>query len=279
MRVEKPVLIPVIALSGILCIMLSPCVMAQHAQAVRIGGAGLLSDIVQFYKQEFEQKGSKCDLVVTGATTGQGFQMLIDGDLEIAMVTRKITPEETKKAESKGLSLQSRHLGQIGLAIITNKKNTVTELTMDQLAKIFKGEITDWKQVGGPSEPIKVTQRAVPETGAGVLFQDVVLKKAPYAKDSAVMSSYGTTVSVCSKSYGIGYIPTTTTFFSKMGERGVKILQIRKDESSPPYRLSAGILPKDSEYPISVSFLMYWNASAQNPCAKGFVDFVDKQTH
>lgn len=278
MRLMKSVLIALAAVLGVSCLVSTSFVLAQNKKAVRIGGAGLLSDIVQSYTNEFGQRVSNCPIVVIGATTGQGFQMLLDGDLEIAMVTRKITPEETKKAEAKGLSLKSRHLGQIGLAIITNSKNPVSELTMDQLAKIFKGEITNWNKVGGPNEPIKVTARAVPETGAGVLVQEVLLKGAPYAKDAAIMSSYNTTVSVCSKAYAIGYIPTTTTYFSQIGERGVKIIQVKKDVNSPPYQLSGGLLAKDSEYPVSVGFLMYWNASADDQCTKGFVDFVGKQT-
>ncbi len=249
---------------------------AQDKQTFRIGGAGLLSDVVQTYGELFEKGAPQCAATITGATTGVGFQRLFDGEEEIAMVTREITPDETKKAEAKGASLGSKYIGRIGLGIITNDKNPINELTMEQLAKIFQGEITSWDQVGGPNEPIRVTIRGVPETGAGVLFQQVVLKGALYAKDAVVMSSYNITVKVCAKSLAIGYIPTTTTYFHNLGERGVKLINIKQDANSAPYKLLGGVA-KESSYPISVPFLMYWNSKLENQCVKSFVDFSEKQ--
>jgi phosphate transport system substrate-binding protein len=173
--------------------------------------------------------------------------------------------------------LGSKVIGYVGLAIVTNSKNPVNELTMEQVAKIFKGEISNWSQVGGPNEPIKVTNRAVPETGAGVLFQKKVLKGEAYAKDSIVMASYNTTVKVCGKSFGVGYIPTTTTYFDKLGERGVKILKIKQDANSAPFQLARGV-SREASYPISIGVHLYWNAKSDNPCTKGLVEYLYDQT-
>jgi phosphate transport system substrate-binding protein len=262
---------------SLLCLMTDHRAIAQDKGTIRVSGAGLLSDVVDMNAAQYTQEAPNCSFVIHGATTGIGVQRLIAGDADMAMVTRKMTEEETKNAAAKGLSLGSKYVGQIALAVITNSKNTVNELTMEQLEKIFKGEITNWSQVGGPNEPIRVTMRAVPETGAGVLFQDKVLKGAPYAKDATVMSTYSTTVTVCSRSYGIGYIPTTTVFFDKLDERGVKILKIKKDADSQPYQLAGGV-SRESLYPISVAFYLYWNANNANPCVKGFADFSAQQT-
>lgn len=273
---KKSVIIGATLFFWVLCLASNPDAEAQEKKVVRINGAGLLSDAVQTYADACMKEMLGCSFVVTGATTGIGFQKLMDGDVEIAMVTRKITEQETKSAESRGLALNSRLIGQISLAVITNARNPVNELNMDQLAKIFKGEIANWAQVGGPDEAIRVTVRAVPETGAGVLFQDEVLKGAPYAKDSVVMNSYNTTVMVCSKAYAIGYIPTTTVYFDKLGDRGVKIIKIKKDDNSPPYSLAGGV-SKQTSYPISVPFLMYWNSKSNDPCLHGLVDFSERQ--
>ena len=238
--------------------------LAQGTGMIRISGAGLLSEVVEGYAGMYKKDAPNCSVTVTGATTGIGFQRLLEGNADLAMMTREATAEETKNAAAKGITLGSKYIGQIGLAVITNARNTVNELTMDQLAAIFKGEVTNWSQVGGPGEPIKVTMRAVPETGAGVLFQEKVLKGAPYAKDATIMSSYSTTVTVCGKSHAIGYIPTTTVHFDKMDERGVKILKIKKDANSSPYQLAAGVA-RESQYPISIPFHLYWNATTVTP--------------
>lgn len=250
---------------------------AQDEKTVRIGGGGSVSDVVQNYCEMYQKLAPNCAFSIVGTTTGIGFQKLIDRQLEIVMATRKITPEEASKVESKGLSIDHRYMGQIALAVITNEKNPVNELTMEQLERIFKGEVIRWSQIGGPDEPVKVTIRAVPETGAGVLFQDVVLKGRPYTQNAMAMGSYNTTVAVCGRSFAIGYIPTTTVYFNRLEERGVKILRIKKDAYAPPYQLTSGVA-KESLYPISLKFYLYWDSKTQNPCVKGFVDFSEKQT-
>jgi phosphate transport system substrate-binding protein len=250
---------------------------AQEKKLVRISGAGLLSEVVQTMSEDFTKENPSCSFTVSGATTGIGFQKLLDGQVEVAMLTRKVTSEEAKLAEAKGVQLSSKLIGKIGLAVITNTKNSVNVLTMDQLAKIYKGEITNWSQVGGLNEQIKVTTRAVPETGAGVLFQRVVLEGAPYSKDAQIMSSYNNTLAVCGKSFAIGYIPTTTVHFDKLSQRGAKIIKIKKDANSEPYQLSAG-MARETLYPISVNFYLYWNAKQKSLCTDGFAEFCEKQT-
>jgi phosphate transport system substrate-binding protein len=249
---------------------------AQGKQAVRIDGAASLSDVIQTYAELYMKQAPNCAIMVTGTSTGQGISKLIDGEADVAAVSRKITPEEAKRAQEKGLSLGSKYVGQVEVAVITNDKNNVGTLTMGQLAKIFKGEVTNWNEVGGPNEAIKVTARAVPESGVAVLFQDVALKGAPYAKGHTVMSSYHMTLRVCGKSFGIGYIPTATSFFDKIGDYGVKIVNLKKDENSAPYPLTSGVT-KETMYPISLSFFLYWNTKSENPCIKELVGFVEKQ--
>ena len=71
------------------------------------------------------------------------------------MMTRKVTPKEAKLADAKGIALGSKYIGKIGLAVITNAKNPVDEMTMEQLAKVFKGEIVNWSQCGGPNRQLR----------------------------------------------------------------------------------------------------------------------------
>jgi phosphate transport system substrate-binding protein len=268
----------VVATCAIVALFFATCpVQAQDQKIARISGAGLLSEVVETMIQDFRKANPSCAITVMGATAGIGFKKLLDGDAELAMMTRKVTPEEAKLAEAKGIALSSKFIGKIGLAVITNAKNTVTVLTMDALAKIFKGEITNWSQVAGPNEPIRVTIRAVPETGAGVLFQDVVMQGAPYSKDAQVMSSYSNTLLVCGKSFAIGYIPTTTVHFDKLADRGAKSLKIKKDNNAEPYQLTSGV-SRESLYPISLDFYLYWNSKQDGICTRGFAEFCEKQT-
>ena len=92
--------------------------------------------------------------------------------------SRAMNSKEKEQASANGIKVSEKQTGKTALAVVANAKNPVSELSTEQLRKIFAGEITNWKDVGGLDEPIRVTIRAVPETGAGVLFQQVVLKGA-----------------------------------------------------------------------------------------------------
>jgi len=274
-RVRSVIMIP--ATIVLLLCFTSGHALAQEKKVVRISGGGALSDVVQSYSQSYMKGAENCSITVTGTTTGIGFKKLFDGDTDIVMATRKITAEEAKIAQEKGLSLNSTYIGQVELAVITNSKNTIDELTMEQLEKIFNGQFRNWNEAGGPNEPIKVTTRKVPESGVGLRFQEVVLKGAPYAKDHLIVSSYNMALMVCGKSFAIGYIPTSTAFFDKIEDQGVKVLDLKKQADSAPYPLASGVT-RETLYPISVAFILYWNPKSDNPCIKAFADFAEKQT-
>jgi len=273
MRRSRSTVVILTAMALSLCFITVPAG-ALDKKVVKIAGGGALSNASQNYADSYMKEAGNCSITVTGSNTDVGFKKLFDGEADMVLATRKITAEEAKTAEQKGISLASKEIGKVELAVITNGKNTVNELTMEQLAKIFKGEFTNWNQVGGPNQPIKVT--AMAQTESGVYFQEVVLGGAPFAKDHLVVSSYNTALQVCEKSFAIGYMPTTTTFFDKIEDRGVKVLDLKKRPDSEPFPLASGVT-RETFYPISVAFILYWNSKSDNPCIKGFADFVEKQ--
>ena len=78
------------------------------------------------------------------------------------MASRKIKPEEASRLAGFGdmTSPAAEHvLGLDGIAVIVSKANPVQSLTKEQLARVFAGEITNWRQLGGPSAGINVYAR------------------------------------------------------------------------------------------------------------------------
>jgi ABC-type phosphate transport system substrate-binding protein len=210
---------------------------------------------------------------VTGSSTAKGFEKLISGLCDLAMMTRPITEAENKAASEKDVSVVHKMFGYIGLAIITNVRNPVKEMTMEQVNKVFTGKITNWAELGGPNEVIKVLTRPVPAIGSGVLVQEKILNNQPYAEGHQVMSSWQSMVKVCSRSLAIGYMPTTSVYFGNMDKEGIRIIRLRKDEKSPPIPLEAG-MSKETSYPVAVPFYLYWNSKTQNSCILNFVEHI-----
>ena len=248
---------------------------AQEKKTHKIGGANLFADVFEGFSETYQKTNSNCRPLMLGSTTGRGIAEFINGEVPLVWASRAMNSKEKEQASANGIKVSEKQTGKTALAVVANAKNPVSELSMEQLRKIFAGEITNWKDVGGLDEPIRVTIRAVPETGAGVLFQQVVLKGAPYAPQAQVMQAYKTTLAVVGKSQAIGYIPTASAYYKRMSEEGVKEIKIQLEEGSGAINAPAGLV-KESTFPISIPLILIWNENVTEPCISSFVDFVDR---
>jgi phosphate transport system substrate-binding protein len=248
---------------------------AQEKKSYKTGGANLFSSEFEKYSESFQKTSDTCRPLMIGTTTGRGISEFIGGEVALVWASRAMNSKEKEQAAAKGIQVSEKPVGRTALAVVTSAKNPVSELSMEQLRKIYVGEITNWKDVGGLDEPIRVTMRAVPETGAGVLFQKVVLKGAPYAPQAQVMQTYKTTLTVVGKSQGIGYIPTASAYYYKMSEDGVKEIKIQLEEGSRANNSPAGLV-KETTFPLSIPLILIWNEKVTEPCISNFVEFVDK---
>jgi phosphate transport system substrate-binding protein len=257
----------------LLVVSVSGVVLCQDKVVLRVSGGSLLAEPVEDYGKLFSVANPQCTVGVSSMSTAKGFESMIAGEADMAMMTRPLTEAEERVAQAKGLTLGKRMLGHIALAIITNSGNPVNELTLEQVGNVFSGKIKNWRDVGGPDEAIKVLTRPVPDAGSGVLFQKEMLKDQPYAEGHQVMTSWQSMVKVCSRSLAVGYMPTTSFYFANMNKEGIKIIALRKDAKSPVTQLQAGIA-RDLDYPASVPFYLYRNEKNQNPCLMKFVDYI-----
>ena len=100
------------------------------------------------------------DIRAHGSTTG--FVGLNANTANLAMASRAIKPDEVQQLRRLGdlLSADAEHVvGIDGLAVIVNPANPITQLTVDQIAQVFAGKLTNWSQLGGADEVISVHAR------------------------------------------------------------------------------------------------------------------------
>lgn len=93
--------------------------------------------------------------------TNQAYENLINDNTDVIIASRDISRNEKALSEEKGVEIMTRPLAIDGLIFIVNKNNPVSDLTADQIRKIYTGEITNWKEVGGPDHKITPYQRDV----------------------------------------------------------------------------------------------------------------------
>ena len=137
---------------------------------LRVNGAGMASDQVEKWAKQFNAKTPNVSVTVIVSSAQRGFRSLLDGTSDIAMMSREIMPDERKEAAEKGLQIAENPVGHAAISLITHPRNSVNELTLDQLRKLYTGEYDNWKSVGGPDEPVHCLSRRVPESGGGCIL-------------------------------------------------------------------------------------------------------------
>lgn len=116
--------------------------------------------------------------------------MLLDGKIDFAQLSRPLTKSEYQEAAQKGFTLKQRQVAIDGVAVAINPMLKVSGLTVEQLKQIYLGEITNWKQLGGPDLAIVPFSENL-EDVKSTLFNDNKLYKKEL--DSKVQYVYSPT--------------------------------------------------------------------------------------
>ena len=253
-------------------IFLSSMIGAGSKNSIQIKGSDTMVNLGQAWAEKYMEKNPGDFIAVTGGGSGTGLSSLISGTCDIAASSRNIKEKEITLANQKGINPNEIKVALDGLAVVVNPANPVGKLTLDQLAGIFTGRLTNWKDVGGKDEKIVVLSREV-NSGTHVYFKEHVLRKNdPNSKEefvpSALMLSSSQAIAdeVAGNSsaigyYGMGYISAKQ-----------KPVAIAKDEKSE-YVESTIENVVNNKYPISRPLFLYTNGTPQG-LVKKFVDFT-----
>jgi phosphate transport system substrate-binding protein len=176
------------------------------ASAQRIKGSDTVLPVAQQTAERFMNQYPDTRVTVTGGGTGVGISALLDNTTDIAMASRPIKFSEKMKIKSAGEDVAEIVVAYDALAVVAHPSNPVKQLTRQQLEDIFRGKITNWKQVGGDDRKIVVYSR---ETSSGTyeFFKESVLKNKNYMANSLSMPATGAIIQSVSQTKGaIGYV-------------------------------------------------------------------------
>ena len=118
-----------------------------------------------------------------------GIQMLLDKDLAFSMSSQSVNDKEFKSAQLRGLQLDQNAVAIDGIAIFVHGDLPTLPkrgLTISQIEKIFTGEFTSWKDVGGPNLKITCWIRDPKNSGTSDFFQEKVLQGKKYKSEVKV---------------------------------------------------------------------------------------------
>ena len=199
---------------------LSLILITTGIQAQRIKGSDTVLPVAQQTAERFMNRNADSRVTVTGGGTGVGISALMDNTTDIAMASRPIKFSEKMKARAAQKNIEEVIVAYDALAVVVHPTNPVKQLTRQQLEDIFRGKITNWKQVGGEDRKIVVYSR---ETSSGTyeFFKESVLKNKNYMSSSLSMPATGAIIQSVSQTKGaIGLYDTVEARFYKNAGSG-----------------------------------------------------------
>lgn len=166
---------------------------------ISLNGSTSMEKLVTALGEGFKEENPNVTVESQFTGSSSGIQALIDGTTDIGDSSRSLTAAEKKKG------LVENIVAIDGIAISLNKKNKVDSITNAQLADIYTGKITNWKQLGGANEKIVVIGRES-ASGTRSAFEELlkVENKCKYAQE---LDNTGAVVAKCASTSGaIGYV-------------------------------------------------------------------------
>jgi len=232
--------------------------------AVTVKGSDTMIILAQRWAETYMKKHADKKVQVTGGGSGTGIAALINGTTDIANASRKIKSEESAKVRDRFNVLPAETVvARDGVAIYVNEANPLTQITQDHLRAIYLGDITNWKQVGGPDAPIVLYSREN-SSGTYVFVKEHLLKGGDYAASAQTLPGTAAVVNAISKEkHGIGYGGGAYA-------KGVKELKVVGDDGQPYAPTEENV--RSGKYPLSRPLFVYTRGAASGE-AKEFIDF------
>lgn len=178
---------------------------AADEKMVQVRGSDTIVNLVQRLAEVYSQANPGKDIAVTGGGSGNGLAGLRNRTVDIANSSRDIKRKEIIDMNGMGVNPIGIIIARDCITIVVNKDNPVDKLTIDQLGSLFRGEISNWKDVGGADLPITLYGRQS-NSGTYEVFRTAVLG-GEYSETMRRMNGNSQIAeSVANDKSGIGFV-------------------------------------------------------------------------
>ena len=241
-----------ILLVAVMALSLAAC---GGGDKVSTDGSTSMEKVIGALKETFEGANSGVEVTYNPSGSSAGITAVLEGRCDIGLASRNLKDEE------KAQGLTETILAYDGIAVIVNPENTVEDLTVEQIAAIYTGAITNWSEVGGADLEIVLIGREA-SSGTRDGFESVTGTEdaCQYRQE---LTSTGDVITAVSQNPGaIGYASVASV------KDTVKALKV------------GGVAPtsdtvKDGSYAIQRPFVLATKADAQlSETAQAFFDYI-----
>lgn len=213
-----------------------------------------MEKVIGALSEAFQEKYPNVTVTYNPTGSGSGITAVTEGNCDIGLASRNLKDEEMNGLTSTTVAID-------GIAMIVNTANEVSDLSLDQIAKIYTGEITNWKDVGGADQEIVVIGR---EAGSGTRdgFESITGTSDKCQMDQELTSTGAVIQAVGANEAAIGYASLAAV------DDTIKTLTVEGVAPSEETVL-------DGTYKIQRNFNMITNDSKElSPAAQAFLDFA-----
>lgn len=219
---------------------------ASAEDKIVIDGSTTVGPIAKAFAEYYMAAHPDVNITVSESGSGNGAKSIMNSTCDVADMSRPMKDGEFKACAEKGIMPVAHVVALDGLPVLVHPSNPVQDLTVEQVRKIYLGEISNWKEVGGPDQKIVVISRDT-NSGTYETFEHMVLEKKKIRDDAEYVGSNGAVRQrVQSTPAAIGYAGLGFV------DKTVKALKVN------------GIYPsaetvQSGEYPIARPLFMYTN--------------------
>lgn len=228
---------------------------AQTSPAtVSTDGSTSMEKVIGHLSEAYMEENSNVKITYNPTGSGAGIQAVSEGRCDIGLSSRDLKPEEAQSLNSTVAAID-------GIAMIVNPQNSVSDLTIEQIGAIYKGEISNWSEIGGSDAPIVLIGREA-ASGTRDGFESIT-DTEDMCKYSQELTSTGDVVqTVSSNPNAVGYASLASV------KDNVKLLAVE------------GVIPtnetiQSGAYKIQRDFLLVTSKEKQlSQAAQEFMDYA-----
>ncbi|MBF0122490.1 MAG: PstS family phosphate ABC transporter substrate-binding protein [Candidatus Omnitrophica bacterium] len=245
-------------------LLFSPIVCAED---INIKGSDTIVRLTQRLAEVYMKDHPQVKIAVSGGGSGVGIAAIINQTADIADASREMKAKELEGAARKNVSPKKVVIAADAIAIIVNERNPVRTLTTDELGAVFRGEITNWKKLGGLDMPVTLYGRQS-TSGTYVFLRDLVVKADYSPRMAGLQGNAGIMEAVKADQSGIGFVGVA---FIRKAE-GVSPLMIAASKDHPYLSPLDKDVVESGAYPLTRPLIQYIDAHSR-PEVHGFIAF------
>jgi len=233
---------------------------AALAGNISMNGSTTVLPIAQKTAEAYMKEHPDAKISISGGGSGNGIKALIDKTTDIANSSRAIKKDEMEQAKAKGSDPVEFIVAFDCIVPVVHPSNPIKNITVDQLKALYKGEIRNWKEIGGADKPVVIISRDT-SSGTYEVWEEKIMKKERVFPGALLQASNGAIVQAVSKNpnavgyIGLGYMDNSVKMLSVNGITGSKETTLNKS------------------FPVSRPLYMYTPVKPAGDIKK-FMDFV-----